>query len=267
MSNSNIQLSVFTKPWKTQSVAEIAENISGLGFDGIEFPLRDGYQVEPKDADRGLPKLVSELAKYNLSVFSVASTPDERVFAACAEASVPMIRIMTSITFEEGYMASERRERQYLESLLPLCQKYNVQIGVQQHYGSSVIDAMGLLHLLEGIDSRYIKAIWDSAHDGLTGLAPEHGLDIVWSQLGMVNLKNAYYQRVNGPEAEQAKFERHFTLGRHGMSPWPRVIAYLQKRNYNGVITMTAEYTDEHKVDEYIAIDVAQVRSLLGREG
>lgn len=264
MTHPAVKLSVFTKPWKSQSIAEIGEKLAGLGFDGIEFPLRDGYQVEPKRAEQQLPKLARELAGFGLSVFSVASSTDEPIFAACAEASVPMIRIMANMALEEGYMASEQRERKYLDSLLPLCEKYDVQVGVQQHYGTSVIDAMGLLHLLEGLDSRYIKAVWDSAHDGLTGRAPEHGLDIVWSHLGMVNLKNAFYQRSNGPEAGQAEWKRYFTLGRHGMASWPRVAAYLQQRNYNGVVTMTAEYTDEHNVDEYIALDIAYVKSLFG---
>jgi len=265
MSNSNIKLSVFTKPWKTETIAEIGEKISRLGFDGIEFPLRDGYQADPARADKELPRVAGELAKYNLSIFSVASTPDERVFEACAAASIPMIRIMANISHDIGYTASEAKERKYLHSLVPLCEKYKVKIGVQQHYGGSVISAMGLLHLLEGVESDYITAVWDSAHDGLTGQAPEHGLDIVWSRLGMVNLKNAFYQRTNGPEAAQAEWERHFTLGRHGMASWPRVAAYLKKRGYNGVVTMTAEYTDEDKVDEYLALDVAQVKSLFHR--
>ena len=53
--------SVFTKPWKTQSVDELIEIIHKMGYNAIEFPLRDGYQVEPANAERDLPKLVARL--------------------------------------------------------------------------------------------------------------------------------------------------------------------------------------------------------------
>ena len=42
--------SVFTKPWKDISSDRFCELVSGMGFDGIEFPLRDGYQVTPANA-------------------------------------------------------------------------------------------------------------------------------------------------------------------------------------------------------------------------
>lgn len=51
-----MKYSVFTKPWKNLTVEELCEKVSGWGFDGIEFPLREGYQVELVD-DLTLPEL------------------------------------------------------------------------------------------------------------------------------------------------------------------------------------------------------------------
>ncbi len=45
-----IVYSVFTKPWKTMELARLGAFVSGLGFDGIELPVRPGYQVEPETA-------------------------------------------------------------------------------------------------------------------------------------------------------------------------------------------------------------------------
>jgi sugar phosphate isomerase/epimerase len=265
MSTSNIKLSVFTKPWRTLSIPELGMKIRKLGVDGIEFPLRSGYQLEPKDAEKGLPILVSQLSEYGLDIFSVASDLDEHVFAGCAAAGIPLIRTMPSISRGVGYMESERRERAKLEQALVFSKQYRVKIGVQQHYGDFVTDSMGLRHLLDGLDPEYIGGIWDAAHDGLAGQQPEYGLDIVWDQLAMVNLKNAYYQRTNGPEAEEAKWERYFTLGKHGLASWPRVAAYLKQRDYQGVVTLSAEYSDEERVDELIQEDVLYARMLFHR--
>lgn len=44
---------------------------------GIEFPIRKGYQVEPENADKGLPELEKKVAKYSLKITSVANSTDE----------------------------------------------------------------------------------------------------------------------------------------------------------------------------------------------
>jgi sugar phosphate isomerase/epimerase len=262
MSKNAINFSVFTKPWKNLSVSELGNQVSGWGFDGIEFPLRDGYLLEPKDAEKGLPKLVQQLSELGLKIFSVASVTDEHVFAGCAEAGISLIRIMPDITHKEGYLASEQRVRRQLESLVPLCEKYSVKVGLQQHYGDNVVDSAGMLHLIENFDPKHIGAIWDSAHDALAGQQPEYGLDIVWSHLCMVNFKNAYYKRTNGPEAQQAEWKRYFTAGSQGLASWKRAAAYLKQRNYNGVICLTAEYTNEDEVNRLIQMDINYAKQL-----
>ncbi|MCZ8514764.1 TIM barrel protein [Paenibacillus filicis] len=261
MADNQLSFSVFTKPWKTMSIWDLCTFVKGMGFDGVEFPLRAGYQLEPEEAAK-LPELVHQFADHGLKIFCVASSTDEHIFAGCAEAGIPMIRIMPQVNQEDGYMASEKKARQQLESLLPLCEKYGVKVGAQQHYGNNVVDSMGLLHLLGGLNPQHAGAIWDSAHDSLAGQQPEYGLDIVWPYLCMVNFKNAYYKRVNGPEAEQAEWKRYFTSGRQGLASWPRAAAYLKKRGYQGVICLTAEYTNEHDVDRLIAADIQYARSL-----
>jgi sugar phosphate isomerase/epimerase len=261
MASKGVQFSVFTKPWKTISVAELGKMVSGWGFDGVEFPLRDGYQVEPKDAEKRLPQLVKQLAEHNLKVFSVASTTDENIFAACAEAGVPIIRIMTRIE-KDGYRASVERMQRQLEQVVPLCEKYGVKVGIQQHYGNCVIDSSGLMQLVGKFDPRHIGGIWDAAHDALAGQQPEYGLDILTSHLCMANLKNAYYYRSNGPEAQVAEWKRYFTSGRNGLANWGRAAKFLQQQNYNGVVCLTAEYTAEHEVERLIAEDIVYAKSL-----
>lgn len=258
---SKVRFSVFTKPWKTETIEQLGEFISGLGFDGIEFPLRSGYQVEPANAVTDLPKLVKRLEPFGLQVFSVASSLQESVFAGCAEAGIPIIRIGAKID-KEGFHSSIERLRQQIDNALPLVEKYGVKIGVQNHIGQSVSTSAGLLYLLEKYDPTQVGAIWDAAHTAMQGEEPEIGLSTVASHLAMVNFKNAYYERVNGPEAVEAEWKAHFTLGRHGRASWTRIANYLQDKGYDGVICLTAEYSDEHQVNAYIAEDIAFAKSL-----
>lgn len=257
----SVTFSVFTKPWKTLSVPDLATFIKDCGFDGIEFPVRTGFQVEPEGVEKALPELAKQLADYGLRIFSIAGSLDEEMFAGCAEAGVPLIRIMVDIG-EGGYLASVERAKARLTQVLPLCQRYGVKVGVQQHYGDCISNSVGLLHLLQDFDPAFIGAIWDAAHDALAGMEVKHGLDVVWSRLALVNLKNAYYERTTGPEAVQTAWHRHFTTGRHGLSPWPEVARVLQNRGYAGTICLTAEYEEETRVDALIREDIAYAKSL-----
>jgi sugar phosphate isomerase/epimerase len=260
MSAQDITFSVFTKPWKTP-LPELGKLVADLGFDGVELPVRPGFQVEPQNVSHGLPEAARTLAEFGVEISSVAANPSEAIIAVCGELDIPLLRVMAPIG-EDGYLASEARMRQEYEALLPRLQDANVKLGVQNHYGRYVCNAMGLRHLLDGFDPHYIGAVWDAAHTGLQGEEPDLALDIVWSQLAMVNLKNAFWRRVTGPEAEDVRWRPYWTSGRQGLASWSRVAAELRRRNYAGVVCLTAEYSDEPAVDRLIAEDIAYARSL-----
>jgi sugar phosphate isomerase/epimerase len=261
VNNEVIRFAVFTKPWRTMPIPALAEFVHHLGVEGIELPVRPGFQVEPAEVARELPRAVKIFAEHGLSVFSIAGPTDEATIATCAEAGIPLIRIMVPID-TAGYRAAEDRTRRELEALVPLLDRYGITIGVQNHYGRFISNASGLRRLLEGFDPRHVAAIWDAAHNALNGEEPELALDIIWPYLRMVNLKNAYWRRVNGPEAEAAQWQVYWTSGRHGLASWPRVAAELKRRGYRGVVCLTAEYTDEGSVERLIAEDVRWARAL-----
>jgi sugar phosphate isomerase/epimerase len=266
MSPTNTRFSVFTKPWKTMPLPELGEHVARLGFQGIELPVRPGFQVPPENVGRGLPAAAKQLAEYGLRIESVAGPTDEATIAACAEAGVPIIRICVGIG-PEGYLASEARLQREYDALVPLLERYGVTLGIQNHCGRSVAHAMGLRHLIEKYDPRHVAAVWDAAHNALEGEEPELAIDIIWSHLGMVNLKNVFWRRATGPEAEVVEWRPYWTSGRQGLASWPRVARELKRRRYQGVVCLPAEYDDEPAVDRLIAEDLAFARSLFAEEG
>jgi len=261
-----VQFSVFTKPWKTQPLAELGKRVKAWGFDGIELPVRPGFQVEPHDVAKGLPAAAKILADCGLKIYSVAGPTDEATLAACAELSIPTVRIMVGIE-AEGYLATEAKFKRETASLLPLLEKYGMQVGVQNHCGRMVCHALGLLRLMETFPAKHVGAIWDCAHNALNGEEPEVAVDIIWSHLCMVNFKNAFWKRKEGTEATVATWSPYWTNGRHGLASWPRVAAELKKRQYQGVICLTAEYTEEAQVDHLIAEDIVFAKSLFTEVG
>jgi sugar phosphate isomerase/epimerase len=257
-----VTFTVFTKPWKFP-LPELARHVAGLGFDGVELPVRPGYPVTPESVTEGLPRAVRALADHGLTIASIAGPTDETTIAACAEAGVPVIRICVGMREGEGYLEGEARLQREFDTLVPLLDRHRVTLGIQNHCGNrDVCNAMGLRHLIEKYDPKHVAAVWDAGHNGLEGEAPETALDIVWQQLCLVNLKSACWRRRNGPEAEVAEWEPYWTTGRQGRANWPRVAAELRRRGYGGVVCLTAEYTDEAAVDRLIAEDIAFARSL-----
>lgn len=248
--------SVFTKPWPDLPAGQLGPKLARMGFDGVELPVRAGFQVEPEAAGETLPDFVRQLAEAGLSTFSVAGEIEEPMFAACAAAGVPMIRIMAPIG-PAGYHAGERELRSRLEAALPLCERYQIRIGIQQHHGRFVSTSAGLRCLVDGLPARYICAVWDAGHDALAGEDPDLGLEQVWSHLGMVNLKSAYYRR----SAES--WTPHFVDGAGGLARWADVGACLVKRAYSGVVCLTAQYTDARdSLEDLITGDLRYARSL-----
>ena len=258
-----MKYSVFTKPWQNITVDELCKKVSGWGFNGVEFPLRPGYQVEPTNAEKGLPAMAKKMSEYGLSIMSVASSTDENIFAACQAAGVPIIRIMAGLDLDKGYLSSEKEFRTYLHGLLPLCEKYKVAVGVQNHFGPMVFNSMELRHLLKDLDPKHIGAVWDAAHSGLSGEIAAQGLDIIWDKLILVNLKNAYWEAANGPEAEKTVWKPYFTVGRYGMASYQDIIHYLLKRGYTGDICLPAEYTDEKLVEKLTPEELKYVKDIV----
>lgn len=259
---AKVSFSVFTKPWKTQPITQVGELVRRLGFDGIELPVRPGFQVEPENVARDLPRAARQLSELGVSIYSVAGPTDEATIAACAEAGVPVIRTMARIGKEEGYLAGEARYQSVFDELVPLLDRYGVTIGVQNHCDWFVANAVGLRSLIARYDPKHVAAVWDAAHEALNGGLPELAIDAVWSHLCMVNLKNAIWRRTTGPEAEYAEWEHYWTSGRHGLAVWPRVAEELKRRGYEGVVCLTAEYSDHSSVERLTAEDIAFAKSL-----
>jgi len=262
MDTKFVKFAVFTKPWKTMSLPALGAFVKGMGFDGIELPVRPGYQVEPGDVTANLPKAAQILAAEGIRIFSVAGSTDEATIAACAAAGVPIIRVCLDIPPGRAYLDHEAHIQAEYDRLVPLLERYGVRIGVQNHSGRYIANAMGLRHLIERYAPAQVGAVLDPAHCALNGEIPELALDIVWSHLCMVNLKNVYWHRVNGPEAAVAHYERRWTSGSQGLLSWETVAGELRRRDYTGPICLTAEYSAEDDVDRLIARDIQFARSL-----
>lgn len=259
------EFAVFVKPWKTMPLERLALHVRKLGFDLVELPVRPGFYCEPDHIEQDLPEAIKMLGDLGVRVLNVtAALPldDERLYAACAANGIRMNRV----SFKQGglpYWEAEDAARRQLDAALPFCERYDVQIGVQHHYGNSIpINSMGLYHLVKDYDPRYVGAIWDPAHNALQGEDPNTGLEIVRSHLCMVNLKNAFWRRTSQPGEAEVTWAPYFSAGPQGRSDWREVANAVKRVGYTGPLTFSAEYTDDTYTDRLLAEDLAYARQL-----
>ncbi|MFH1570668.1 MAG: sugar phosphate isomerase/epimerase [Gemmatimonadota bacterium] len=272
MGDKQMTLTVFTKPW-TEPLPELARKVRALGFDGVELPVRPGYQVEPDMVGKGLPEAARILREEGLKIGSVAGPTDEATIAACGAAGAPMIRVCEGIDMKVGYLASEKRIRERYDALLPALERHGVAIGVQNHCDYCVGSAIGMMHLIEGYDPARICAVLDPAHCAVDGEPEDMAIDICWSHLRLVNFKSAFHRRVNGPEEVEARYAIHWTTCHHSGFSWSKAIRALLERGYRGDLCLPAEYTNLAKGgqlmgDEVIRplkIDLDYMNQLLGK--
>lgn len=239
-----IGFTIFTKPWPEMPLEELAELVANLGFDGVELPVRPGFQVTPESKTVTLPKAARIFGDLNLRISSVAGDLDEATITACGEARVPILRTMARIDLQVGYRASEESLWRRFDALLPVLEACNVKLGVQNHCGEWVGSAIGLMHLIDHYDPARVGAVLDFAHCALAGEPEAMAVDIVWPHLCLVNFKNAFWRRQVGPESEDVIWREYWTTGSQGIASWPKAADELARRGYRGDVCLTAEYTD-----------------------
>ncbi len=261
--SDEIRYTVFTKPWKELPLEELARHVSEIGFTGVEFPVRPEFQVEPENVAQDLPEAARVFADHGVSIESVAGPTDEATIAACAEAGVPIIRICPAIG-PDGYWATLERLRSEFDELQPILADHGVAIGLQNHCNNFISPAQTIMDLIGDYSPEQFCAVWDPAHNVLSGEIPEQAIEIFWSHLRMVNFKNPVWLRQNGPEAAVAEWRMYWTTGRQGIANWQKVVRLLQEREWTGPVTLCAEYSDRESVDRLIVDDLAFAQTLFG---
>jgi sugar phosphate isomerase/epimerase len=163
-------IAVFVKPWKSLSLPELGAHMQQLGFGWIELPVRPGFACQPETIERDLPAAARILGDYGVRILNVTvdlPLDDERMYAACAKAGVDLNRVMFRVR-KRNYWEAEADAKRQLAAAAPLCERYGVRIGVQNHAGDFVgVHEFSLRSLLKDFDRRHIGAICDAAHKEL----------------------------------------------------------------------------------------------------
>ncbi len=266
---SSNKITVFTKPWKSPDIGQLASLVKDLGFEGVELAVRPGYQVQPDNALKDLPLAAAVFAEKGLSIESVAADLTPEMIEACDRASVPILRTMLKLDPETGYRASVEKFQDTCFGLESQLKDSNVKIGLQNHCGHFVSSAIGLMEALAPLPQSVV-AVLDLAHTSLSGELEPYALEIALPRLAMVNLKNAVYLSGEENDHGETVWKHSWVKGKKGLTSWSLVADLLKRHAYTGPICLTAEYKNsegqsvtEDEALPYIQSDLAYLKSLL----
>ncbi len=248
MSESNDRktppITVFTKPWQHLEMGALADLIADLGFDGIELPVRPGFQVEPETIDTTLPVAVKRFKERGLRICSVAGDLDQRTATALAVSGVPVLRTMLKIEAGKSYRENVELFRDTCLTVGEVLKDSKTTIGLQNHCDEFVTSAIGVIHAIEPLPEETVTAVLDLGHTGLDGELEDIAIDITWPRLSLINLKNAVRYPEGKDQFGATIWKRTWVPGRDGYTSWSKVIEELAKRNYQQPICITCEYKD-----------------------
>ncbi len=260
--DSPFSFNVFSKPWR-MPLPELGAFMQRLGVDGVELPVRPGFQIEPGDAGRLRQQMCEAariLADFDIRISSVASEPAPAMIEACAELHVPIIRVLAPIPHHQNFWEAVDDMQRAWDQALPELDRHHVTLGVQNHCDRYLTHAMHLWHVLRRYDPRHVAAVWDPAHNALQGEDADLALDILKDRICMVSLKNARRRRLPATRHGDGGWETYWTRGSEGLADWRQVASELRRRGWSGPLCLHAEYTQEHRVDELIADDLTFAR-------
>ena len=266
-----MEFAIFSKFMREQSVEQLGQEVQALGFSGIEFPVRLGYQCEPDNVSTELVPLVEKLRNdFGIDVPIVTNGHDpsasstEALYAACGEAGVKFIRPAYWGVSGMQWWETHVRAVSKIKVLERLSEKYGVKTVIHMHSGKLLTSTcLGTQLLVRECDPRYVGVYFDPAHLALDGEDYEMGLGIVKSHLCLIGVKNCCYVKVGESETDGQIWGISWVPLKVGLVPWGTVIQLLKTIDYDGILCFHAEYSEHSRTTEFVTSDFQYVRALL----
>ena len=169
----------FTKPFRTLNATQTAELVAGVGWDGVELPVRakEG-QITPEKVDEELPKFVEALRGRGSEVSIVttditAVTPSaEKVLRAASRLGIKRYRLGFFPYAKDKAIPDQLNEiAPRLRELAALNKELGLQAGFQNHSGAAYVGApvWDIWTLIKDLDPKTIGYCFDIGHATIEG--------------------------------------------------------------------------------------------------
>jgi sugar phosphate isomerase/epimerase len=274
-----MKYSVFTVMAPEWDLAEVAQNLAELGYDGVEWRVEAPVDREAvrKRFPNGVPRqarywmdnqatvdvervveLAPELKRITESVgleFCSLATylsidqfeQIERAMQAAQIMGCPRLRVGTpAYDRTRNYHDLFDEATAHLEQVQQLALKYDVEANIETHMGNITTSASLAHRLVSQFDPQYIGVIYDPGNMVTEGYECwRMGLELLGPYLHQVHGKNAVW--VPGEvdaEDETVRWQTRPSPMRKGCAYWPQVMRDLSAVGYEGWISFE-DFSDD----------------------
>lgn len=236
----------------------MAKRACDLGYDGLDFVVRDGFPVTPATVEPTLGPAIKIIEDNGLScplltgdvtLIDPWAPGVERLFAAASDSGVPMIKLGYFV-YRPGddFDAVWSRARAALEGFAGMAERHNVKAVYHTHNGFCLgSTAAGLRHLLDGFDPDHLGAYVDPGHLAVNGEDMSIALPMLRRKLAVLAAKDAHHVLDRRPGAHPAYHDAFVEVGR-GRADWVQTLALLASWRWDGPISVHTEYTDDANI-------------------
>lgn len=246
-----MRTALFTKLFGGRPVAEIADTVARLGFDGTDLLVRDGFTVSPEQADE-LPGVVAAFAQAGAPVLMVttdltdpAAYPAEKLLAGCAASGVRLVRLgYWMYEPQQGHAKLADAARRDLDALEALAMRHGITLMIQLH-GETIHSSGALtLPLLADRDPEVIGAYPDPGNQAVQDGREEWQLtfDLLGPWLRCVGVKNGGWFGAQIAATGQRHWWSDWLALNEGMVPWDEIVPALAARGYDGLLSLHSHY-------------------------
>lgn len=233
------------------SPAELGAKVADLGYDGVDLCIREGHPVDLENVVQALPEAVKIFGDIGLSC-PLATAPTtfndptaiaaEKLYAACAEAGVPRIKIGYWYCGEgEDYWQVLAGAKESLAGFARLSERYGVQTCCHTHSGPCLgSNCAGLMHLIGDFSPSEVGAYPDFGHMALDGEDLAMGLSMLAGRLSIAAAKDATHVEQAGAEPPRGPIFTHVGAG---SVDWRRALRLLAGMDFSGPLVVHTEYS------------------------
>ena len=264
---------VFPKFFQELTVTQLGRELSGLGFDGVDVMVRDGYWTTRENLTRTLDVFVRAMDDFGLSAenattdFLDPDEPDvESAVAALAENGIRQFRLK-HIPYEgaKSYRGALDTARRQMERWERIGEKHGARAFLQTHGGSIHPSASSAARIVEGFDPAYIGVHHDPGNmicqEGYESW--EIGFDILGGHLCMLGVKNAGLFR-----SADGRWRRRWTALSEGAVDYRQALLELRRTRFSGPLCMHNFYGGGlERLREKTRADLRHLRNVLEEVG
>jgi sugar phosphate isomerase/epimerase len=261
---------MFSKMLQELSIADTAEAMARLGFDGVDLTVRDQGHILPENVAEELPPACETFRQKGLVVgmltTGITSAEDEHaetLFRTASECGVRFLKL--GYWTYEGFGSIKRQieaVRADLQALEALALEHGVNATIHTHSGNFMTADLPICHMLtEGLDPDAIGIYVDAGHIVLEGGYGvwRQGLDLVSDRIRLIAAKNLGWFAETDTETGRVVWKRRVVPCDQGMTDWKEFFKCLQAAGYDGYVSMHSEYTDL-ALDDLIAQTEADLK-------